>query len=78
LQADLGLVLPATLAMDYPNVNAIAEFLSPMIFSARPDAKPVVSAPRHREVVPVEVEKISEAEAEDLLRQELDELKHLL
>jgi myxalamid-type polyketide synthase MxaB len=74
LQSELNCPLPATLTMNYPNVNALVEHLGKTLdlFSgASPAARPAEPAVRR-----VDVDRLSEDEAEALLIERLNRMEH--
>jgi NAD(P)-dependent dehydrogenase (short-subunit alcohol dehydrogenase family) len=74
LQSELNCRLPATLTMNYPNVNALVEHLGRTLdlFSSAPAAARPTSAPLRR----VDVDRLSEDEAEALLIERLNRMEH--
>jgi myxalamid-type polyketide synthase MxaE and MxaD len=74
LQSGLRCALPATLTMNYPNVNALVDYLGETLelFAASPEA--AVSEPRSR-ISLTDVHKLSESEAEALLIERLNRME---
>ncbi len=76
LEADFGCTLPPTLAMDYPNVNALADHLATQVLAI---VAPMPATPERADAADrgalAQLAELSDAEAEAMLLKTLDEMK---
>jgi hypothetical protein len=72
LSADLGINLPATLAFDHPNINALAEHLLSRLTQLT--ELPLDPAQQTKEDHTKQVADLSEEEAEETLKRALKEM----
>jgi NAD(P)-dependent dehydrogenase (short-subunit alcohol dehydrogenase family)/acyl carrier protein len=74
LQADLGCKLPSTVAMDFPNIDALADHLAAQLFPPAPPSAPAAAPATPAASAADALARISDAEAEAMLLRELDEM----
>ncbi len=73
LQTSLGETLPSTVAFDYPNVEALVDFLTPKVLEVAPEEEPREPAPQDEELDAflAEIDQASESEiAEQLISEQ--------
>jgi len=73
LSLDLGISLPATLAFDYPNVTALTKYILLKLDESSP--QPLKARNTMTTEIDIEtIERLSEQEAEDTLKQTLKDM----